>query len=113
MDPDLADLARAYRDSLVERRFELSGLRSGLRLGAGEAAIARLHALAHQVAGSAGAYGYPALGEAARLLDEQLRQSAEAGAVCGPEVLQSLIEALHSGLDATIAALEGALDPLS
>lgn len=113
MDPDLADLARAYRASLAERRMELARWRSERLHRADPAQLGRLQVLAHHLAGSAGSYGFPLLGEAARSLDEQLRRSAQDASVCEAAVLHTLTVALETHLDATIAALDAQPNPLS
>lgn len=72
-----AKLLRAYVESLPRKRARIE--ECWVRVQATDfssAAMAELRTLAHRLAGSAGSYGFEALGETAAALDEALDSEA-------------------------------------
>ena len=70
---DYEELMAMYRDSLRDKRGVVERLWSRLRGDdGGEAEVAALRSCLHHLAGSAGSYGYPLLGENARRLERAL-----------------------------------------
>jgi HPt (histidine-containing phosphotransfer) domain-containing protein len=118
--PSAADLARLDPDGsfgarLIEDRAELARLAGRIdpRSDAGREALAELERLAHRLAGAAGTFGYPEIGEAALALEEwgiatravDPARSGKAGqASPGAARAASAVEALANLLDLAIAA---------
>ncbi|MCB1560582.1 MAG: Hpt domain-containing protein [Xanthomonadales bacterium] len=76
-------LLELYFESLAKRRSELQRGWNELRAGVGDdATVQRIKNHLHQLAGSAGAYGFAGLGDAARTLELSCAEwlASEAGA---------------------------------
>lgn len=102
-DPQVEALCHRYIASLADKRQALQEARQAWRTsGDGDASLRALAALAHRLAGSAGSYGFDALGNQARLVDELADQVLESGS--GKDCAR---------LDAEISALLDALDQAS
>jgi HPt (histidine-containing phosphotransfer) domain-containing protein len=69
------ELRQWFGDRLVERVGEIEAAWEAAQTasGGGEA-LARLHRLAHSLAGTAGTFGYPDVGLAARVLEKRLEE---------------------------------------
>jgi CheY-like chemotaxis protein/HPt (histidine-containing phosphotransfer) domain-containing protein len=80
-DPDMAELVRAFVDDLAQRMQALA--EAGRRADA-----AGVQALAHQLRGAAGGFGFPGITDAAAVLEQV------AGGGAGAEALQSHVDAL-------------------
>jgi HPt (histidine-containing phosphotransfer) domain-containing protein len=96
-DP-LADLRARFVSRTRER---LVALREAI--AAEPPALVAIGELAHQLAGSAGMFGYAALGRAAAALDVLVRQ---AGGAAAPG--RAALGAQLAGIEAQFAALQGA-----
>jgi periplasmic divalent cation tolerance protein len=101
----LAELRDLFRPRLAERVGEIEAAWEALRAAPEPAleSLRRLHRLAHSLAGAAGTFGFPAVGNAARALERHLQSAAAATAVRreGGEI-EPLVAALRQ---ATAAAL--------
>lgn len=95
-------LRERFAAGLRERVRELEALVRAAREGATGAAIAPALVAAHRLAGTAGSYGHPAVGEAAAALEAALGRIAEQGA--GPAAWDEAAAALaraHAAASAT------------
>lgn len=83
-----------YRASLPQR---LADLDAGLaRLGAGQAgALQDLERCAHGLAGSAATFGLPALGDAARALEDAIEAQGAAPLALAAALRQQLLQAIE------------------
>ena len=105
-----AQLRTRYAASLPMKRAALADAWRALRAIPGECAVIELQALVHRLAGSAPAYGYPALGSQATAVDGLLdkwakrpaAERAEASALA--ERLATPMRALLDGLADAIGA---------
>ena len=69
-DPDMADLVEAFVTELPQRVNEVAG---AFLAGNADA----LKRISHQIKGSAGGYGFPAVGDAAARVEAVLRDAAD------------------------------------
>jgi len=78
-DPDMLEIVREFAAELPDRIADLEG-----RLEAGD--LAQLQVLAHQLKGAGGGYGFSPVTDAAAVLEQSLKDSADAGLIkehCG------------------------------
>lgn len=101
----LAELRNSFRPRLTERVQEIAAEWETVRPAATEPAgtsepdrLRRLHRLAHSLAGTAGTFGFPAVGDAARILERRLER---AGSTL-PPVDASDIEILVAALGRSV-----------
>ena len=92
---ELERLKRNYRARMRDSHGELEGLGDACRRGEA-AACARVHAIAHGIAGTAGSYGFMEISQVATAVDVLCKDGA-AGAEIG-QALQQLIAALAAEL---------------
>jgi HPt (histidine-containing phosphotransfer) domain-containing protein len=78
-DPEMRALLAFFLGDL-DRRI------GSIRRALDEADLAGLRTLAHQLSGSAGGYGYPSIGDAARALEHGLPRPARGGAAPSPDI---------------------------
>ena len=100
-------LVQMYREALPEKRAALElEWRTILAGGAAEPAAQALRRQLHQLAGSAGAYGYDAMGEMARALEKRWVQWLNLAPEARPDARQvcneagALMQALSDALQA-------------
>lgn len=85
----MTDSLELLRGLFIERcRTDLERLR---RLDADDPDLGRM---AHQLAGSAGSFGYPEISEAAAVVDDRVRY----GPTPGPQEIQALAQALEKAI---------------
>ena len=87
-------LRRDYASSLPRRLMALDAAWNIVQEVATEEAIAELRKVAHSLAGGAGTFGYPGIGQRARALEERIDilTAAEAGQIA---VLAGLLDRLR------------------
>lgn len=84
MSDPIAALHARYRASFPDKRAELLAALAAWRAQpASPDTIAAVYLLVHKLAGSAGAYGFDALTELARVADRLLQPHARGGEVLG------------------------------
>lgn len=103
---ELAELYRNYVRGLPEKLENIRHITRSLHAGAdsGEA-LDELHAQAHKLAGSAGTYGCPEVGLAARDYENLIIAWLDSGNEPGPEDYQQLEQAfgkLETAIDDTV-----------
>jgi len=88
-------LRQKYKARLVERRAELRGLAEKMKAAPQEARalLEELSAIAHKLAGSGETYGFPALSEAARRVEDSVAAASQLGAEEGAALCGDLIDA--------------------
>ncbi len=69
-DPDMADLVEMFVDELPQRIDSLQSLFE-------QEQFKDLETLAHQIKGAGGGYGYPSLTDAARTLENALKEAGD------------------------------------
>lgn len=88
----LAELRAEYRELVPAQLRELEDCIAQARRGeGGAAALALARTLAHRVRGTAGSYGWPAVGEAAGRIEDALEAAGEA---LGEEAAAGIAQAL-------------------
>ena len=93
-DARLAELTRAFAQSLPGKRAEIEAAWARWRTGEA-AARATLQALTHRLGGSADNYGFEALGAAARALDAALRPRLDAAPAQVAAGVMALLDAFE------------------
>lgn len=86
-DPDMQPIVEMFVDEMPER---IASLRSAWEASE----IERLRRLAHQLKGSGGGYGFPALGDAAGRLEAAIQQLAGGGSLASLERLRQEFDEL-------------------
>jgi len=86
MTDPLEPLRNRFRSRIADDRVELA------RLTASDPAGADMRRLAHNLAGSAGTFGYPALGAAAAEIDDQMADGSPPDAASLDRLRQRLDE---------------------
>lgn len=81
-DPEMADILELFVREMPRRLEALSEAWKRRELET-------LTHMVHQIKGASGLYGYPSVGQAARDLEQTLRQLVERGTAVGPPQLQS------------------------
>ncbi|MGX6448886.1 Hpt domain-containing protein, partial [Patulibacter sp. S7RM1-6] len=101
MDPALLQI---FRDESAERLDRMTDvLLAAERTGAGDAdAVAELFRDAHSIRGSAGMFGFAAIGDLATAMEDVLAGAREAGRIAGGDA-----PGLLAACDAIRAALDG------
>jgi HPt (histidine-containing phosphotransfer) domain-containing protein len=101
-DSQLAELRDFFRPRLTERVGEILAAWEAMRPTAARAAETsepdlprRLHRLAHSLAGAAGTFGFPAVGDAARALERRLERAATPPGSADVSEIELLVAALH------------------
>lgn len=84
-----ADYLKELPGKLDELTRALAAARDG---GCGPAALREARTLAHRLSGTAGAYGFPAAGEAAARVEDHLVAALEGGAALGASEVDSLLQ---------------------
>jgi HPt (histidine-containing phosphotransfer) domain-containing protein len=106
-DAQLAEIRDSFRPRLTVRVAEISAEWEAVRPAtaklAGDAGnpaptvsdlLRRLHRLAHSLAGTAGTFGFPAVGDAARRLERRLEQAGTALPPADASEIAILVDAL-------------------
>ena len=89
-DPDIAEILGGFVGRLQE---QLDAMRSALAFGNYE----ELRSLAHKLKGAGGSYGYPALSEKGRALENAAKNRSAAAAGPALDAVSTLIEAIQNG----------------
>ncbi|HRD91672.1 MAG TPA: diguanylate cyclase [Accumulibacter sp.] len=103
----LADLGEEFRRSVPGRMREIEGAFAALGERLDAAALLQLSGAAHRLAGAAGTFGHPALGDAAHRLEERVRHLDTNPAGCGGQdraALQGLLADLQAAAAVVTAA---------
>ncbi len=86
-----------YREKLCGRVEELAGLLAAAPSDPG--CLAAAQRLAHRIYGSAGTFGFAAVGEAARTIDQRLLRVLEGKESSSPSLFEELAAALQTARD--------------
>lgn len=87
VDHELNELRREF---LVEARGKVNEMRSALEAGRSPESLERLVYLAHQLKGSGGSYGYPAISDNAAEVEKALEES-DSGAPLPEQIQQHML----------------------
>ena len=96
-----AALRERFKARLGERLGSLRAARHELGTSGGEGAVATIRALAHDLAGSSGTFGYPDIGTASAVLEEAADRAVAGSGPCSE--LLSPLYALGARIEAAIA----------
>jgi periplasmic divalent cation tolerance protein len=105
-EAQLSELRDSFRPRLAERVGEIEAAWEALRSASAPSGVLdlrrRLHRLAHSLAGAAGTFGFPAVGDAARTLERRLQPVESTSRLADPGEIADLVAALRQAADATL-----------
>ena len=99
IDQRLRALKQAYLDGLPGRIGEIDALAASIRRDPGSEkgreGLDALYHLVHKLSGSGGTFGFPAISDAAQLLEEEYHVLEKTPAADGWQKIEALIEELR------------------
>lgn len=99
----LRALKQAYLDTLPERAGEIDALAASIRHDPGSEkgrdGLDALYNLVHKLSGSGGTFGFPAISDAAQILEEECGALKKAPSADGWQKIEELIEELRGAVN--------------